>query len=77
MLMSCMKKWKNQIGIATQEADLEEMTKDMHDAGLTLNHGDAVYEEEKSRLEKETAEAQKIHAHVEAKHTNFMAHIAF
>ena len=53
------------------------MTKEMHDAGLTLNHNDATFNEEKARLEKETAEALKIHAAVEAKHMNFMAHIAF
>ena len=57
MLMACMKMWKYKSGIEEQETNLAEMTKEMHDAGLTLNHGDATFNEEKARLEKETAEA--------------------
>ena len=53
------------------------MTKEMNDAGITLNYTDEQFNQEKARLQHETAEADKITAHVNAKHMNFMAHIAF
>ena len=77
LLMSCMKRWKNNTGIADKQEALAEMTKEMKDAGITLNYTDEQFNQEKARLQHETAEADKITAHVNAKHMNFMAHIAF
>lgn len=55
LLMSCIKLWKNKSGIEDQQNNLTEMTKEMHDAGLVLDHGDATFADEKDRLQKETA----------------------
>jgi len=53
------------------------MSKEMNDEGLTINHTEAEYHDEKARLLKETAEANRINEQVLAKHNNFMGHIAF
>ena len=57
ILMSCIKLWKNNTGIADQQEALAEMTKEMNDAGITLNHTDEQFNQEKARLEREAAEA--------------------
>ena len=77
VLMSCIKLWKNNLGIADQKEALAEMAKEMNDEGLMLNHTEEEYKAEKARLLQETAAAQAVHEQVVAKHNNFMAHIAF
>ena len=77
MLMSVMKRWKNNIGISDQKESLAEMTKEMNDAGITLNYTGDQFDQEKARLEEETAAAEKITAQINAKHMNFMTHIEF
>ena len=50
VLMSCIKLWKNNLGIADQKEALAEMAKEMNDEGLMLNHTEEEYKAEKARL---------------------------
>ena len=77
VLLSCMKLWRNNAGISERKEALAEMAKEMGDEGLVIGKTEEDYKAEKARLEEETAAANAIHAHVLAKHENFMAHIAF